>query len=235
MEVKMPMMTPPKSRPVVCIVHTSFVSVTQLTELFAELAPRVQVRNIVDDTLLPEVLSNRGVTPRVRSRMCEYYRAAELAGADLIFNQCSSVGEVADLAATLVNVPVVKVDTRMAETACRAGPRIGVVATLETTLGPTCRLIESTAIRLGTKIEITRCLVEGAFDRLIAGDRAKHNQMVLDAIRDLSNRTDVIVCAQGSMMAIVPDLGPTKVPVLTSPRLGVQSAVECLQKLSTAK
>lgn len=222
------------SRPVVCIVHTSFVSVTQLTELFAELAPQAQVRHIVDDTLLPEVLANRGVTPRVRSRMCEYYRAAELAGADLIFNQCSSVGEVADLASKLVTVPVIKVDTRMAETACRTGRRVGVVATLETTLGPTCRLIESTAARLGTNIEITRCLVEGAFDKLIAGDRAQHNQMVLTAIRDLSRRVDVIVCAQGSMMAIVPDLGPTPVPVLTSPRLGVQSAAEFLQQQSTA-
>jgi aspartate/glutamate racemase len=223
-------MSTPKSRPVVCIVHTSFVSVTQLTELFAELAPQAQVRHIVDDTLLPEVLANRGVTPRVRTRMCEYYRNAELAGADLIFNQCSSVGEVADLASTLVGVPVIKVDTKMAETACETGAKIGVVATLETTLGPTCRLIESTATRLGKKIEVTRCLVDGAFDKLIGGDRAKHNQMVLDAIRDLSQRVDVIVCAQGSMMAIVPDLGPTRVPVLTSPRLGVQSAAEWLQK-----
>lgn len=223
-------MNPTPVRPVVCIVHTSFVSVTQLTELFAELAPQAQVRHIVDDTLLPEVLANRGVTPRVRSRMCEYYRAAELAGANLIFNQCSSVGEVADLASTLVTVPVIKVDTRMAETACRTGRRVGVVATLETTLGPTCRLIEATAARLGTKIELTRCLVEGAFDKLIAGDRAQHNQMVLTAIRELSRGVDVVVCAQGSMMAIVPDLGPTPVPVLTSPRLGVQSAAEFLQQ-----
>lgn len=227
-------MNAPKARPVVCIVHTSFVSVTQLTEIFAELAPQAQIRHIVDDTLLPEVLANRGVTPRVRSRMCEYYRAAELAGADLIFNQCSSVGEVADLAATMVNVPVIKVDTRMAETACKTGRRVGVVATLETTLGPTCRLIEATAARLGAEVEITRCLVEGAFDKLIAGDRAQHNQMVLAAIRDLFSRTDVIVCAQGSMMAIVPDLGATPVPVLTSPRLGVQSAAEFLQKNAAA-
>jgi hypothetical protein len=222
-------MNTPQPRPVVCIVHTSFVSVAQLTELFGELAPQAQVRHIVDDTLLPEVLAHGGVTPHVRSRMCEYYRAAELAGADLIFNQCSSVGEVADLAATLVTTPVIKVDSRMAELACQTGRRIGVVATLETTLGPTCRLVESTAARLGQQVEITRCLVAGAFDRLVGGDRATHNQMVLDAIRDLSRRTDVIVCAQGSMMAIVPDLGTPSVPVLTSPRLGVQNAAEWLK------
>jgi aspartate/glutamate racemase len=223
------------SRPLVYIVHTSFVSVSTLTQLFAEMAPEAQVRNIVDDSLLPEVLANKGVTSGVRSRMCEYYKAAELAGADLIFNQCSSVGEVADLAANIVAVPVIKVDARMAEVACQTGPRIGVVATLETTLGPTCRLIEATAARLGAKVVLTRSLVAGAFDLLVKGERAKHNEMVLDAIRELVKRVDVIVCAQGSMMAIVPDLGPTPVPVLTSPRLGVQSAVEWLRTHAVAK
>lgn len=220
--------------PLVYIVHTSFVSVQDLTELFRELVPEATVRHIVDDSLLPEVLSNGGVTPRVRSRMCEYYKAAELAGADLIFNQCSSVGEVADLASQVVRTPVIKIDTHMAEVACTQGRRIGVVATLETTLGPTCRLVEATAARLGRDIEITRKLVEGAFDVLISGDRPKHNRMVLEAIRELMEDVDVVVCAQGSMTAILPELGETRVPVLTSPRLGVESVRDHLCKHAAA-
>lgn len=216
--------------PLVHIVHTSFVSVQDLVDLFKELAPGVQVRHTVDDSLLPEVLANGGVTPRVRSRMVEYYKAAADGGADVIFNQCSSVGEVADLASQVVNVPVIKVDQRMAEVACNTGRRIAVVATLETTLGPTCRLVEATAKRLGKDIEIRRVLVEGAFDVLVGGDRAKHNKMVLDAIRGVMDQVDVVVCAQGSMMAILPELGPTRVPVLTSPRLGVQSVAEFLEQ-----
>lgn len=215
-------------RKVVTIVHTSFVSVQHLTELFQELLPSVEVRHIVDDSLLPEVLRSGGVTPGVVSRMCEYYKAAELAGSDLIFNQCSSVGEVADIAARLVRTPVVKVDARMAENACRTGRKIGVVATLATTLDPTCRLIESTARRLGIEIALTRRLVEGAFDVLIKGDRDRHNAMVIDAIRDLAREVDVVVCAQGSMVAILPQLGKTEVPVLTSPRAGVESVADFL-------
>jgi hypothetical protein len=53
--------------------------------------------------------------------------------------------------------------------------------------------------------------------------------MVLDAIRKLAEEVDVVVCAQGSMVAILPDLGPTKVPVLTSPKLGVDSAATFLR------
>jgi len=45
----------------------------------------------------------------------------------------------------------------------------------------------------------------------------------------------VVVCAQGSMVAILPALGETAVPVLTSPRAGVTHAVEELRKIMQRK
>lgn len=215
----------------VFIVHTSGVSVNDLNTLFQEYAPDVTVRNIVDDSLLPEVLANGGVTPGVTRRMCEYYMQAEASGADLIFNQCSSVGEVATMAAKMVKIPVVKVDERMAEIACQTGARIGVIATLATTMGPTVRLIKNTADRLGKTVSVTEEITSGAFERLIAGDRKKHNEMVIASIRKLAQKVDVVVCAQGSMLALKPDLGETPVPVLMSPPLGVQHAAEVLAAL----
>jgi aspartate/glutamate racemase len=218
------------SHQTVFIIHTSSVSVAELGALFRELAPAVAVRNIIDDSLLPEVLSNGGVTDNVGRRMISYFQMAELAGADLIFNQCSSVGEAADRATAFVKVPVVKVDRRMAEVACGIGKRIGIIATLETTLGPTSRLVAKTAEQIGKKVEIVEKLCEGAFERLIAGDRAAHNRMVIGGIDELARGVDVIVCAQGSMTALLGELGQTAVPVLTSPRLGVQDAVEVLSR-----
>jgi len=215
----------------VFIVHTSPVSLADLKTLFAELAPGIVLRNIIDDSLLAEVLANGGVTDGVRARMSDYYKCAESAGADLIFNQCSSVGEAADLAAQSVRVPVLKVDLAMAEKACLSGQRVGVVATLPTTLGPTCRLVRKTAESLGRQIEVVEALCEGAFDKLVAGDRKTHNEMVIATIRDLAKRVDVIVCAQGSMVALLPDLGHTPVPVLTSLRLGVERAAEMVAKM----
>lgn len=216
---------------IVTIVHTSFVSVDDLTALFNELGPEFQVRHIVDDSLLPEVLANGGVTKEVTSRICAYYKAAQEAGSDLIFNQCSSVGEAADVAAKLVRTPVVKVDKKMAQVACETGSRIAVAATLETTLGPTCRLVESTAKEMNKEVIIEPLLIEGAFDKLISGGREQHNAMVLAAIRGTLDQVDAVVCAQGSMVAILPELGETRVPVLTSPRMGVASAVAELRKI----
>jgi hypothetical protein len=224
-----------KSGGIITLVHTSFVSVEDLTRLFNEIGPEIQLRHIVDDSLLPEVLANGGVTNAVRSRICAYYRAAQDSGADLIFNQCSSVGEAADLAAQLISTPVVKVDQQMARVACETGSRIAVAATLETTLGPTCRLIEKTAREMGKEVSIEPLLIEGAFDKLISGDRAKHNEMVVSAIQGVLPRVDVVVCAQGSMVAILPALGETAVPVLTSPGSGVTQAVEELRKILKQK
>ena len=147
----------------VFIIHTSSVSVGDLSALFAEMAPGVVVRHIIDDSLLPEVLANGGVTPGVTRRLCQYAVQAESAGATLIFNQCSSVGEVADIAAKMVKVPLVKVDERMAETACRTGSRIGVVATLPTTMGPTVRLIKRMAEKLGFKFVASGPLVRSSY------------------------------------------------------------------------
>lgn len=215
----------------VFIIHTSSVSVEDIEQLFKEMAPDIVIRNIIDDSLLPEVLANGGVTPRVLRKICSYAILAEETGADLVFNQCSSVGEAADVAAKMIKVPLVKVDEKMAEVACKTGKRIGVVATLPTTLGPTVRLIQKTADRLDKKVDIIQKLCEGAFDKLIAGDRKTHNAMAIEGIRELAKGVDVVVCAQGSMVALLPDLGETPVPILTSLRLGVERAVEVLASM----
>jgi len=50
----------------VVIIHTSDVSVKDLNNLFAELAPDVYIRNIIDDSLPTEVLDNGGFTTTVK-------------------------------------------------------------------------------------------------------------------------------------------------------------------------
>ena len=219
-----------KGKKQIFIIHTSDVSVKDMNNLFKELAPEVIVRNIIDDSLLPEVLDNGGVTKNIIKRICAYALQAEIAGADLIFNQCSSVGEAADIAAELVNIPLVKVDEKMAEVACQTGEKIGVIATLETTLEPTVRLIKKKAEKMDKDVRITEKLCKGAFDLLRSGDKKAHNEIVINAIKELAKKVDVIVCAQGSMVALLAELGETPVPVLTSPRLGVERAIEVLKK-----
>ena len=213
----------------VYIIQTSLVSQVELNALFAELVPEAKVHNLVDDSLLYDVMQHGGITPKVIARMCAYVQAAANNGADLIFNQCSSVGEAADIAAKLVTVPVLKVDSPMAERAVELGTRIGVVATVQSTMQPSCKLIRSKAAEAGKRVEIVDYLVDGALAVLLKeNNRAKHNAMVLDSVKRAEAECDVIVLAQGSMTVLLPELADIRKPVLTSPRLGVERARKML-------
>ena len=213
------------------ILYTGLVPVPGTAALAKEVLPGVRVVNIVDDSLLDDVLAAGRLTQDVTRRICQYALAAEDGGADLILSQCSSVGEAIDMARELVRIPIVKMDEPMAEEALRFGSRVAVAATLATTLDPTCRLIERTASSLGKAVQIQRVLAEGAFDVLKAGDVAGHNAMVLREIRSVQGAADVIVLAQGSMAVLVPELEELGVPVLTSPRLGMMRVKQLLESI----
>jgi aspartate/glutamate racemase len=213
-------------------INTARVAVDDVIYYVKELDPSIAVHNIVDDSLSTEVIANEGVTQGVLRRLCTYVVLAEQAGADLVLNTCSSVGEAADIAAKMIQIPLVKIDERMAEEACRIGNRIGIVATLTTTLEPTTRLIQKSADKLGKKIDITQEVCEGAFEKLTKeGDKKAHNDMVISAIRELAKQVDVVVCAQASMHAVIPELGNTSTLVLTSPPFGTKHAVEVLASI----
>jgi Asp/Glu/hydantoin racemase len=211
-------------------IHTSPALVAPLGKLFAEMIPDVRIVNIVDDSLLADVRKAGHLIPSVTRRIVGYGILAQSAGADAIFNCCSSVSEAADLLSQVVDIPVVKIDRRMAEKAVSCGPHVGVIATLPTTLDPTVRLIEAEA-RLGNQaVRMRRYLVEGAFDALMSGDGQKHDEMILAEIERAAGENDVVVLAQGSMARLVPALdGKTRVPVLSSPRLGVEALREALE------
>ena len=213
----------------VFIVHTSLVSYDELKKLFWELIPEAEVFNIVDDSLLHEVMQNSGINNKIINRMCKYFDAAAQNGADLILNQCSSVGEAADIAAKQVCVPVLKMDEAMAERAVQLGKKIAVVATVASTIKPSCNLILNIAQRESRIVDVTNYLVEGALEILLKEiNREKHNKLVLNSIRKAEQECDVIVLAQGSMTVLLPELKDIKKPVLTSPRLGVEKARKIL-------
>ncbi len=206
----------------VVLIHTSPVSLNDLKALFKEIVPEVEMVNIIDDSLLEEVKKNGHVTPAIIRRMCTYVQAADSLHPDLIFNQCSSVGEAFDIARSQVSCKTLKIDEAMAEKAVELGERIGVVATVASTVAPSCRLVEKKAKKAGKNVTVTRYLVDGALDILMSGDVDKHNELVISAIRKAEKENDVVVLAQGSMTAILPLLGDTSKPVLTSPRLAVE-------------
>jgi Asp/Glu/hydantoin racemase len=129
-----------------------------------------------------------------------------------------------EASAAFSKVPVLRVDQPMADKAVQTGKKIGVIATLPTTLGPTSDLVKRRAKAAGKEIELISVLCEGAFDALMSGDAATHDAMVAAALKDLVTKVDVVVLAQASMARVVATLDDAdkKIPILASPEIAMQ-------------
>ncbi len=201
-----------------------------IKQMVAEEIPGCRLINIADDSLIQDVIKANEVTPAVSRRLMDYYRAAEEAGADVILNTCSSIGEVADMGKKCARVPLVKIDDAMALKGVQMGDRVGVIATLPTTLGPTVRLVQRKADETGKKITVVEGLAKGAFEALMSGKAEEHDALILQTAKDIAGQVDVIVLAQGSMAKMQDKLSQaTGKPVLSSPRLGVQEVRDILK------
>lgn len=205
------------------LVHTSATLVPVFQELCKQYIPHVNVFNIVDDSLIKQVISRGELRADTARRVVNYAGSAESAGADYIMFTCSSIGAAVEAAADLTQVPVLRVDQPMADQAVATGSRIGVIATLPTTLAPTSDLVKRRAALAGKEIELKAVLCEGAFEALMGGNPALHDEMVAKALKELSTQVDVIVLAQASMARVVDTLSESEkiVPILASPPIAM--------------
>lgn len=213
------------------ILHTSPATLDPLKALAAELLPGVEVINFVDDSILPQLARNGGQVDEVADRLVQYARFAEQGGADIILNACSSVGEVVAQEQAAVRVPVVRIDEALAEAAVQRGSVIGVAATLATTLNPTLRLLASKAEAAGKVVTFKPALVDSAYERLMAGDKDGHDELLVAALAELARAADVVVLAQASMARVLPRLAEAeRTKVLSSPRLGMEAVRRALKR-----
>ena len=227
---------PPAERPTLAFLHTVLSLPPVFAALAEELLPNTELFHIVDESLLNVTRKTGALTAVTRRRVLGYLESAAEAGADLVLVTCSSIGPAVDAARDFVPVPVLRVDEAMADEAVRLGSRVGVIATLTTTLEPTAALVERRARVTGKDVEVVSHVCDGAFEAVQSGDRDRHDELVRAGVRRLGAAVDVIVLAQASMARVVdalPDEDRT-VRILSSPRLGVIRAAELLRSTAAA-
>ncbi|MEV0823213.1 aspartate/glutamate racemase family protein [Nonomuraea rubra] len=203
------------------LVHTSATLVPVFAELCARHLPGVETFNIVDDSLIKNTIAAGRLTPATARRVAGHIGSAEAAGASHILVTCSSIGPAVEAAEPLTGVPVLRVDRPMADRAVALGRRVGVLATLSTTLEPTADLVRRRALSAGAEISLEARLCEGAFEALMSGDAATHDARVAEALSELGGQVDVIVLAQASMARVAGTV-EVPVPVLASPPLAME-------------
>ena len=215
------------------LIHTVGALAPVFSDLAGELLPGVDTTSTVDEALLGETIEAGRIQPATAERLERHVRTELDAGADLVLVTCSSVGPAVESIAVGTGWPLLRIDEAMADRAIELGDRIGVLATLSTTLEPTADLNRRRAAAHGhdRSIEISAVVVEGAFTALKAGSLDAHDRLVREALIGMIPTVDVVVLAQASMARVAATL-PADVaasrPILSSPRLAIERVADRL-------
>lgn len=217
--------------PCLAFLHTAAVHEAFFEALVRAQAPRQRTHHVVDPGLLAEARAaaagagDAGVVTRVEQAM---QRAAHASGAAVVVCTCSTLGGVAERAvAAAGSAPfrALRIDRAMADAAVRLGPRVHVIVALSSTLQPTLDLLQDAARQAGCTVQATQQVLAEAWSHFERGDRPAYQAAVEQAARAAPADATAIVLAQASMDAAAQALQGHRVPVLCSPRLGVQAAL----------
>lgn len=214
------------------IIHASHITIAAMKPYLETILPEVTVMHLCDDTIQRDNLSAEvGTIPKVNyCKFAQYAHNLEEAGVDLILLACSTFNYAAELARPMIDTPIAQIDRPMMELAVQTGTRIGMLATLPTTVPSSERLLQIAADEAGKTIHCQTLLCSEAFAAYSKGDIDTHNRILLEAIDKLSGEVDCIVMAQLSMSALAPFLKDTKVPIYNSGETGFARVRQLLEQ-----
>ena len=212
------------------IIHASHITIAATAPYIKKYIPEVTIMHLCDDTIQQSnIAAGAGVIPKENYyKFSQYAHNLEEAGVDMIMLACSTFNFAAELARPMINIPIAQIDRPMMEKAVATSKKIGLLATLITTVPSSERLLDICAAEAGKTIERKTVLCEKAFEAYSAGNIDLHNEILIKEIDSLSKEVDCIVMAQLSMSALAPHLGNTKVPVFNSGDTGLGKVREML-------
>lgn len=205
-------------------IHTSPAAIPPLMDYYKQHAPEFEITNLLDDGILRSFATEDAED--VERRLTELIRyAIRNEGVELGLVTCSAVTQflMAKLAES-TGIPLLKIDDELARRAVECGSRLGVLVTFPPTQAVTERLLRETAASQAASIKLRTVVVPDAYDALLSGRSARHDELLLAAIEELQkDSVDAIVLAQVSMARVLPGLSPGRVPVLSSLPLSLQA------------
>ena len=150
------------------VIHTTPVTIPVISKLAEKYCGGMEIVNLLDDSMLAEINRAGGITEGVKYRLNTLLVIAQSMKADCVFCACSSIGGAFEEGGELLSIPVLRIDEPMAQQAAQYA-RVGVAATLQSTLGPTTELIRRKALQAGREVRIETQVIEGAGALLTQG------------------------------------------------------------------
>jgi len=214
------------------IIHAALITTRAVQRYLDEVVPEVEVVHFVDDTIQNTnfACAPGTIPPGNYAKFVQAALSQQEYGVDLILLACSTFNRAVEHARPMIKTPLLQIDRPMMDLAVRQGGRIGLIATVPTTVPASERLLRLAASEAGRTVEVKTSLCSEAFAAIKAGKVDRHNELLLAEIDRLSGEVDAIVLAQLSMSALEPHLGSTKVPVYNSGRTAFTHIREFLER-----
>ncbi len=144
--------------------------------------------------------------------------------AEAVVLNCSTLGPAASKIAAGAGAPIIRADAMLAEQAVKAGGKVIVLCTVETTIAPTTALFEAAAKATGAEIEVR--LVPGAWTHFRAGNLSAYLASIADAVTAASGESAVTIAfAQASMTDAVHLLPGNCPQPITGPAAALAAAI----------
>jgi len=209
--------------------HTTASNETSFRTLLAEMGPEIPARHVLAADLLDRAIAQGGVTAEIAADVKDRMRAALDDGARMLLCTCSTLGTCADE----MNDPrVLRIDRAMAQRAVAQGKRLLVAACVASTLEPTVKLLRECApLAPEERPEIETFLLAGLWPHFQLGEHMVYWQGIAEWLREQAPAFDCIVLAQASMAGAADLLRDLPIPVLSSPRIGLEAAIAAYRNL----
>ncbi|NLS19738.1 Asp/Glu racemase [Rhizobium sp. P40RR-XXII] len=150
--------------------------------------------------------------------------------ADAVVLNCSTLGPAVSKVAAGAGAPIIRADAVLAEQAAKAGGKVIVLCTVETTIVPTTALFKAAAKARDAEIEVR--LVPGAWTHFRAGDLQAYLAAIADAVKAAHGEgTVTIAFAQASMTDAADLLSEDVERPMTGPATALAAAIA---KMATA-
>ena len=216
----------------VACIHTVYSVIADFTsQLRSALGEDVKIHTLYDDFLATDPADTGKFSSINHDRLRLDMRAQAMTGADIIVVSCSTLSPSVRLLRPEFNVPVVAIDDAMVREAIARGSRIGLLATANSTVKPSHSALLAAAKAAGREVDVQIICDEDAIRALKAGDKAKHDRMVLEMAKRFTDR-DVIVLAQASMAHMEEAVAEqTGIVTLSSPARCIAEIREILEAI----
>jgi Asp/Glu/hydantoin racemase len=200
----------------IAFVHTMPSLLERFKSDMADQHPHIDCFHILNEGLLQDLTRGEERQSVYRRAVAQMLIAVDNY-ADLVVMTCTSLSPAVDIARNLCVTPILKLDDPMSAEAVRLGHRIAVLCTNTCTPGPSAGLLRQHAAAQGREILVETVVRPEAYTALFAGDRKRHDSIIVEAAREAAARADVLVLSQITLCHLEDTFAAWGKPVLTSP------------------